>query len=96
MSKLSKSQLELLKLMADGWELGKDATGSSGWWMQKGGLGRGGEAKNVHLTTAHNSYKKGLIKRDDTKPHFPSTHYCLTEKGKKAVEEDKKHAKLTT
>lgn len=50
--KLSKNQQEIIDLMKDGWELGLYAMG--GYYkftLQKGGLGRGGEAKYPNVKT---------------------------------------------
>jgi len=89
MPRQTKSQLEILRLMASGWELGLECVMLARYWMQKGGLGYGGEARNVHATTAHSLRKKGLIERNPNKPYFPSIHYRLSEKGRKALKVDK-------
>jgi len=55
--KLSKTQLEVLRLMNEGWELGRNNDGGWGgrqWWMQKGGLGYGGDDKTINSATSGN------------------------------------------
>lgn len=86
--KLSPKLIEILKLMNDGWELGfHEGVSSMGFWIQKNGLGHGGESKQIHGRT--NVYKlkiAGLIDNDG-KHHFPTTPYFLTDKGKKFVKD---------
>lgn len=86
--KLSKTQLEVLRLMASGeWELGfTSGFGDAHYWMQKGGLGRGGETKKINVKTGHALYRKGFTEL--SKLGFPTSHYRLTEKGQKALEEE--------
>jgi len=88
MPRPTKSQLVILRLMANGWELGYSSSSFAGnyYWIQKGGLGRDGEAKNVHFRTAYSLYKNGLIERSSNKPQFPTTHYHLSEKAKKILD----------
>jgi len=81
----TKSQLKVLRLMASGWELGKDNSMIGRWWMQEGGLGRGGEAKDVHARTPYNLRKKVLIQRPKNTPQFPPEYYRLCEIGRKAL-----------
>ena len=84
--KVSKTQLEVLCLMADGWELGQTASGgNSSYWIQKGGLGRGGKVKKIGHGTGYALYKKGLIETASSKFRYPTSHYCLTEKGRNVV-----------
>jgi len=64
--KLSKQQDKAIKLMKDGWELGCSET-SGKCWLQKGGLGSGGNTEKVKESTISALEKKGLItynKRD--------------------------------
>jgi len=88
--KLSPKLLEILELMNDGWELGFSIGVSKAlWWIQKGGLGRGGEAKYPHgRIQIRRLSKEGLI-ANDGKHHFPTTPYFLTDKGKKFLKEIK-------
>ncbi len=73
------------KLMLTGWQLGLSSGGggSGGWWIQKGGLGKGGEAKSVHAATAHKMRRENLITAANTKntPWY-RTDYILTEANK--------------
>ena len=55
---------EILRLMKEGWELGY-GTGfreAGQFWLQKNGLCRGGETRNIHASTARSMFEKGLIK----------------------------------
>ncbi len=72
--KLSKTQQEVIDLMKSGWELGQSMAIHSRTWLQKNGLGRGGETKNVSGATVHALYRKGLI---DSKDNFPTRKYYL-------------------
>ena len=83
--KLSKTQLEIIQLMKEGWELGRDGSSCYGgrqWWMQKGGLGYGGEDKTVSSATAWKLYHLGLICKPNPNLEFPTEHWALTEAGK--------------
>ena len=62
--KLPKTQIDILDKMDNGWELGL-ATGYKGSraWLQKGGLGYGGDSQKVHRNTLFSLEAKGLIKR---------------------------------
>lgn len=73
--KLSKVQQEVLDLMANGWELGRSEGFVSRCWLQKGGLGRGGEAKDVRSTTLRKLWVLELIKI--AKEEYPVTHFIL-------------------
>jgi hypothetical protein len=48
--KLSKTQSEVIKLMQEGWELGRFRSGSS-YWVQKDGLGNDGKTRSVSQKT---------------------------------------------
>lgn len=84
--KLSKTQLEVIRLMKEGWELGRNVTNGRDvghqWWMQKGGLGYGGEDKTVNSATAWKLYHLGLICKPNPNLEFPTEHWALTEEGK--------------
>ena len=69
-------------LMLDGWQLGFS---SGRWWLQKGGLGKGGEAKDVHATTAWKMRKEKRIKAANTEntPWY-RTDYVLAEPKEKS------------
>jgi hypothetical protein len=78
--KLTKAQQEVIDLMRQGWELGVSTTADGRWWLQKGGLGRGGETNNVNANTAHALLRAGLIRSAGYS--FPTQHYLLTDKGR--------------
>ncbi len=77
-SELSPKQKEIVDLMRNGWELGSSMSLNGGDWIQKGGLGRGGESKNVNANTSYALYKKGVIIQ--VKQAFPKIHYALNTK----------------
>lgn len=77
---LSKRLREILIMMCAGWELGRSETWKGGWWLQKGGCGKGGECRYIHgRTNVRLLVKEGLIALN--KRSFPTTKYHLTSKG---------------
>ncbi len=78
--KLSEPQQAVIYLMQEGWELGKSLTMDGRAWMQKNGLGKGGESKDVRTTTLFALVDRGLI--EGKAREFPKQRYVLTEKGK--------------
>ena len=78
--KLSSTQRDILQLMSSGWELGEDMGANSHAWIQKGGLGRGGETKNVNSNTLYALWRGNYI--ETAKEMFPTRRFKLTEKGK--------------
>jgi hypothetical protein len=78
--KLSDNQKEVIKLMREGWGLGKSNGLSTRSWLQKNGIGRGGEAKTISNNTFLSLVKKKLIAQK--KYDFPTATYILTELGK--------------
>ena len=84
--KLSFVEIKVLTLMREGWELGKVVSCSMGrriWWLQKNGLGKGGDVFDVRdIRTCYNLYRKGLIKRVNPGiTEFPSEEWRLTKLG---------------
>ena len=75
MNKLSQRQQEVLDLMNAGWELGLDIAFHGQPWLQKGGLGRGGDSKRISHATLFALHKRGLIKI--AKREFPLETYRL-------------------
>ena len=86
MKKLNPAQLGVLKLMAEGWELGvsSSAQGSRAW-LQKEGLGKGGEVQSLSIATVHALRKRGFIV-SLTEYGFPTGCNTLTDAGRKQVE----------
>jgi hypothetical protein len=79
-AKLSKNQQEVIDKMRAGWELGQDMS-FQGWaWLQKGGLGKGGESMNVKLNTFHSLRERGIIRCVSQK--FPTARYELSDEWK--------------
>ncbi len=73
--KLTPDQQEVMDLIEQGWELGKDTTINGRCWIQKGGLDKGGESKNVNFSTLRTLEYLGYIERGES--HFPTSHYRL-------------------
>lgn len=65
-SKLSEKQQKVIDLLRAGWELGLSPAFKpnhpSHVWLQKGGLGNGGEAYEIDERTLSSLIKRGLIK----------------------------------
>lgn len=62
--KLTPTQEEVVKLMKDGWELGRsDKYPNDGhsWKLQKGGIGKGGEVKRLNGRSCQNLWDKKVI-----------------------------------
>ena len=78
MRKLTPTQQEVIDLIKQGWELGSSLSIDGRCWIQKGGLGKGGEAKNVSSSTVHTLEYLGYIERGES--HFPTLHYRLKTK----------------
>lgn len=64
------------RYMLEGWQLGRSL---EGWWLQKNGLGKGGESKQVHARTGWKMLKEKRIKKTSTEntPWY-RTDYTLT------------------
>lgn len=71
--KLSESQQLVIDKMNEGWELGYDNY-SFTTWLQKNGIGRGGETIDIRNATLFALYKKGLIQEHY---NFPISKYTL-------------------
>lgn len=85
--KLSKAQRELLEKIASGeWELGTSTAMASrrSAWIQRGGIGHGGETVGVSHATVHALYRHGMIAHGDKR--FPTRTWKVTEKGRRALE----------
>jgi hypothetical protein len=80
---LTKKQAEVVYLMANGWELGLDIGIIGRYWIQKGGLGYGGESRNVHGNTAYFLNRMKMI--ESVERHFPTERFRLTELGLQTV-----------
>lgn len=73
--KLTKAQDRVVSLMKEGWELGWSNTMDGRVWLQKGGVGRGGQTERVLVATASALCKAGVIVCD--KREFPTSKYRL-------------------
>jgi hypothetical protein len=76
--KLSKTQQEIVDRLNNGWELGAMSDMSGRCWIQKPGLGRGGESHNVSSATIHALVKKGVLVYGEYK--YPWREIHLVEK----------------
>ncbi len=52
---------EIIKLLKENWELGISTEINPNCWIQKNGLCRGGESKQIHLNTFKSIKTKGII-----------------------------------
>lgn len=73
--KLTKNQQEVIDLLNTGWSLGQSKTINGRDRLQKDGLGKGGETKDVRKGTIYKLSKLGLIK--STGYGFPSEEFKL-------------------
>jgi hypothetical protein len=80
---LSKAQQRVIDLMQQGWELGTSQALDSRSWLQKDGIGRGGDTEDVHGSTFHALYVRKLIELNGS--DFPSQRWRLTAAGKSIV-----------
>lgn len=78
------AQTAVLERIADGeWELSQSMTMDGRTWMQRGGIGRGGEAKNVNAATFHALWKaKWVVSKGRS---FPNNLYAITDAGREAL-----------
>ena len=61
--KLSKVQQNVLDKMRDGWELGMSHSFGVNCWLQKDGIGKGGESEDIRYSTLSVLFQKKLIKQ---------------------------------
>jgi len=84
---LLPSMLHVLRLMAEGWELGFDTSGRSDgrWWIQKGGLGHGGATEELDVPIVEGLIRRKLIERAPGNAFGKPASYRLTAAGKEAA-----------
>lgn len=80
MRKFTAAQAEVIMLMREHWQLGVSLDMSGRIWIQKDGVGRGGETKKVKSNTYHTILDAGLLECVDN--DFPVKKYILSELGK--------------
>lgn len=78
--KLSPTQIDIIQKMRDGWELGRNCGYRSSVWMQKNGIGRGGESKDLSISTFQILWEKKII--TVIRIGYSTTVYALTDLGK--------------
>ena len=59
--KLSKAQQRIVDYMKNGYELGHMSDINGRYWLQKPGLGRGGDSIDVNRASIHALINKGII-----------------------------------
>ena len=77
--RLSKAQAEIVELLSSGWELGISRDLRGRIWIQHGGIGRGGETKEVRSNTFYALWKAKII--ICVKESFPVSIYHLAPTG---------------
>ena len=82
---ITPKQKEFLQLIVDGWEIGMGTGFTPRAWIQKGGLGRGGEARDIHFNTFSAMRLKGLIELNEQHQFADPQRYHITEKSKLAL-----------
>ena len=82
-NKLTKVQIEILMLLFNGWQIGRNEGFNPRHWMQSNGIGKGGEMRNVNVKTFNALLLDGYIQK--SKQGYPTSKYDITEKGKKIV-----------
>jgi hypothetical protein len=82
--KLTPLQRDVLQKMKDGWPMGVSYDGDHRW-LQKNGVGRGGECIRVHASTFKGLSLRGLIHM--VKCNYPTRTWGITEAGLKALED---------
>jgi hypothetical protein len=81
MKNLSKTQYKVLQLMNEGWQLGTDTFNKNRTWLQKNGIGYGGETFEVKQNTLNSLKRLNLI--DFDKKQYPVNIFKLNKLGKK-------------
>lgn len=76
----------VLALLRDGWAIGHAGGPDGGAWMQKNGLGKGGESLDVNAHTFHALSTRGYLRVKGKRGAGPglSTEYELSDKGRGA------------
>lgn len=81
MARLTNTQREVLRLMADGWELCHSGGISPTISIQEGGAGKGGRSRSVRSDTWGGLLGRGLLIKAGRGPGL-GTVYKLTDTGK--------------
>lgn len=76
-NKLTPKQKEIIELLKDGWELGKSEGLTPRVWIQKGGISKGGESKDLRIDTFISLINSRAIIISEE--GFPISKYKLTE-----------------
>ena len=78
MKTLSKTQIEIIKLLQNGWYVGYMYDKC---WGQKGKLGHGGESKTIRINTLWVLREKGFL--EQTRNEINLQEYKISKKGQK-------------
>lgn len=88
MIKLGHKQIEILGKMTNGWELGISLGLHPNWWIQKGGLGKGGEAiHDLPSASMGSLYRNKLIRVRERS--FPTEYWEITQLGVELLKQHK-------
>lgn len=87
MTKPTKPQLEVLRKMRDGWELGESMDMNGRSRLQQGGLGKGGETITISHPTVWALWTRKFIEVPLGGNSFPTRRFVLTAKGREAADE---------
>lgn len=77
-AKMTRLQANVIEALKNGWELGKTHGINRRWWIQQGGLGRGGKSFDIHANIIEGLKKRGLIEEKEF--GFPISRWGLVEK----------------
>lgn len=76
--KLTKAQQKVVDAMREGWELGTSDGPDGRAWLQKGGLGRGGDTMPVQWGTLRALRNAGVVEGIKSAKVWYRTDYTLT------------------
>lgn len=79
--KISSTQAFVLNLLSNGWELGHSKGFKQNAWVQKGGVGRGGESRSISMATFNCLIEIKAI--EITTSGYPTDKYKITESARK-------------
>ena len=77
--KLSPAQNEIMELLCNGWQIGYSTSTYSRVFIQKGGVGKGGESKKIGMSSFECLRRERLIEHVKG-THLPCSKYNASEK----------------
>lgn len=78
---LSEAGREVLEKLADGWQIGRSSRGRT--WMQRHGVGNGGDSQNIHGNVFAALMAREFIKH--TGGTWPNYKFDITPAGREAI-----------